>query len=79
MLSQIKALLSDAQLRQKIKETNSLLEAIVLIKSAGAEKGYQFSSDCLYQLLQNQLEPLSETDLLAISGGWSGSPRCLEG
>ncbi|MEO1006618.1 MAG: Nif11-like leader peptide family natural product precursor [Cyanobacteria bacterium J06638_38] len=69
MLNQIKALLGDAQLRQQIKEATSLEEAITLIKNAGIKKGYQFSSDSLFQLLQDQLEPLGEADLLSVAGG----------
>ncbi len=69
MLNQIKALLSDAQLRQQIKKATSMTEAIALIKTAGVKKGYQFSSDSISQLRPNQLEPLSELDLLSVAGG----------
>ena len=69
MLNQIKALLGDAQLRQQIKNAGTMTEAISIIKSFGTTKGYQFSSDSISQLLQNQLKPLSEEDLLAVAGG----------
>ncbi len=46
-----------------------MAEAIALIKSAGVKKGYQFSSDSISQLLQSQLEPLGEKELLMITGG----------
>ena len=69
MLNQIKALLNDAQLRQQIKNAATMAEAIALIKNAGVKKGYQFSSDSLSQLMQSQLEPLSEVDLLSVAGG----------
>ena len=71
MLNQIKALLSDTQLRQQLKEVTSMAEAIALIKTAGITKGYQFSSDGISQLFQHQLEPLElgEAELLMVSGG----------
>ena len=69
MLNQIKALLIDAQLRQQIKQAATMAEAIVLIKNAGSKKGYQFSNDTLSQLLQSQLQPLGEEDLLSVAGG----------
>ncbi|MEO1006620.1 MAG: Nif11-like leader peptide family natural product precursor [Cyanobacteria bacterium J06638_38] len=69
MLNQIKALLKDFQLRQQIKQATTMAETISLIKSVGSKKGYQFSSDSLSQLLQDQLEPLSEADLLLVAGG----------
>lgn len=79
MLNQLKTLLSDAQLRQQVKASNSLADAISLLKTAGADKGYLFSRDRLSQFLQSPLERLDESELLLVSGGWSGSPRCLEG
>ena len=69
MLNQIKALLNDAQLRQQIKKAATMAEAIALIKTAGITKGYQFSNDRLSQLMQSQLEPLGEEELLSVAGG----------
>ncbi len=43
MLNQIKALLQDAQLRQKIKEAKTLDEVIKLIATAAPEKGDNFT------------------------------------
>ncbi|MEO1006617.1 MAG: Nif11-like leader peptide family natural product precursor [Cyanobacteria bacterium J06638_38] len=76
MLNQIKALLTDAQLRQQIKKAATMTEAIALIKNAGIKKGYQFSSDSLSQLLQSQLQPLSEIDLLSVAGGAPTNQEC---
>lgn len=71
MLNQIKLLLSDGQLRQQIKAAKNLTDAIVLLKTAGTEKGYQFPSDNLFQVLQSQLKPteLGESELLSVAGG----------
>jgi hypothetical protein len=68
MLNQIKTLLNDTQLRQQLKAVNSLADEIALIKSAGAQKGYQFSHDGLAQLLQRQRETIDEKALLDIAG-----------
>ncbi len=68
----LKSLLSDAQLRQQIKEATSPAEAIALIKTAGVIKGYQCSRDSLSQLVPSQLEPLSKADLKEIAGGARG-------
>lgn len=69
MFNQIQALLSDAQLRQQIKKATNLAEVITLIKTAGVERGYQFTSDNFSQLFQTQLEQLSEEELLLVAGG----------
>ena len=76
MLNQIKALLQDRQLRQKIKEAKTLDEAIKLIMTADAEKGNNFTTEDVTQMLiklapdsGNELIELSESDLLAVSGG----------
>ena len=72
MLNQIKALLSDAQLRQQIKKAATMTEAIALMKTVGRERGYQFSNDDISQLLQSQsksLKQLDEQELLMIAGG----------
>ena len=78
MLNQIKALLQDAQLRQKIKEAKTLDEAIKLMATAGAEKGDNFTTENVTQMLTRlapkQLLELSEEDLLAVAGaGHTGS------
>ncbi len=76
MLNQIKALLQDGQLRQKIKETKTLDEAIKLIATTTAEKGNNFGIKDVTQMLtklvsggENELIELSESDLLAVAGG----------
>ncbi len=76
MLNQIKALLQDGQLRQKIKEAKTLDEAIKLIVTADAEKGDNFTTEDLTQMLtklspgsRNEWKKLSESDLLAVAGG----------
>ena len=74
MLNQIKALLQDGQLRQKIKEAKTLDEAVKLITTADAEKGGNFTTEDVTQMLTklasgsgNELIELSEQDLLELS------------
>ncbi|MDJ0590504.1 MAG: hypothetical protein QNJ72_10970 [Pleurocapsa sp. MO_226.B13] len=78
MLNQIKALLQDRQLRQKIKQAKTLDEAIELIMTADAEKGDNFTTEDVNQILTklapgsgNEWQKLSESDLLAVAGGVS--------
>lgn len=68
MLKQLKALFNNISLQQQVKTVNSLDDAIALLKSAGAQKGYQFSHDGLAQLLQRKMEPIDEKVLLDIAG-----------
>ncbi|WP_089936588.1 hypothetical protein [Candidatus Entotheonella palauensis] len=67
MLNQMKVLLSDATLRQQIKDANSVDEAMMLLKHAGAEG----SPSGLSQLLHTHQESvdLSESELLSVAGG----------
>ena len=75
MLNQIKALLQDGQLRQKIKAAKTLDEAIELIVTADVEKDSNFTTENVAQMLtqlapdsSNELIELSESDLLAVVG-----------
>ncbi|MEH1867814.1 MAG: Nif11-like leader peptide family natural product precursor [Nostoc sp.] len=72
MLSQIKELLANAQLQQKIEEATNLAESIKLIMAAGAEKGYNFTTEAISQMLTdlNSVESyeLNEEELLSVSG-----------
>ena len=76
MLNQIKALLQDGQLRQKIKETKIQDEAIKLIATTAAEKGNNFSIKDVTQMLTKLAqkpfiqaeEELTEEQLEAIAG-----------
>ena len=72
MLSQIKEVLANAQLQQKIEEATNLAESIKLIIAAGAEKGYNFTTEAISQMLTdiNSVESyeLSEEELLSVSG-----------
>ncbi|MBT9315787.1 Nif11-like leader peptide family natural product precursor [Leptothoe spongobia] len=81
MLNQLKALLSNAQLRQQLKAANSLVDAIALLKAAGTEKGYTFSNKSLSQIIStsnmySKVRALSEADLLAIAGA-DGPPESV--
>ena len=72
MLKQIKAMLEDEQLRQKIKEAKTQDEAIKLLTTAAGEKGEDFATENVtkllnYVALQTILE-MSEEDLLAVAG-----------
>ena len=86
MLNQIKALLQDAQLRQKIKAAKTLDEAIKLIMTADAEKGNNFTTEDVTQMLtklpsgsDNELIELSESDLQAVAGaGMQVSALCTQ-
>ncbi len=73
MLNQIKALLQDRQLRQKIKEAKTLDEAIKLIATTAAEKGNNFRikdvTQMLTKLVPGSENEWSESDLLAVAGG----------
>ena len=74
MLNQIKTLLADAQLRQQVKEANSLEDAISLLKTTDAIKDDLSYSDILNSKLpiQKSLENLGEQELLMITGGFDG-------
>jgi hypothetical protein len=73
MFEQIKDLLQDVQLRQKIKEAKTQDEGIKLLTTAGAEKGGNFTisqvTQMLTQFVLQQKDELSEEDLLAVGGG----------
>ncbi|MBT9315798.1 Nif11-like leader peptide family natural product precursor [Leptothoe spongobia] len=73
MLNQLKALSNNIQLWRQVKTVDNLDDAIALIKSAGAQKGYQFSHDGLTQLLQSQVETIDEKSLLDVAGGAHGA------
>ena len=77
MLNQIKALLQDGQLRHKIKAAKTLDEVVKLIATSAAEKDDNFTTEDVNQMLSklapgsgNELQKLSESDLLAVSGGY---------
>ena len=77
MLNQIKALLQNAQLRQKIKAAKTLDEAIKLIAIADAEKGNNFTTEDVTQMLTwlapgsgNEWQKLSDSDLRTVAGGF---------
>ncbi|MBT9315795.1 hypothetical protein [Leptothoe spongobia] len=71
MLNQLKALLGNGQLRQKLKAVASLEEAISLIKTVGVGQEHQAFSEGLSTLVKTGFEPLNEEDLLTIAGGWA--------
>ena len=77
MLKQIKALLQDAQLRQKIKQAKTLDEASERIVTADSGKGDKFTTEDVTQTLTGlatkQWQKLSELDLLAVAGSESHS------
>ncbi|GAB4372265.1 MAG: hypothetical protein Kow00121_14460 [Elainellaceae cyanobacterium] len=51
MLNHIKSLLKDAKLRQELQETDDFTEAVKLIRTAGAAKGYNFPKESVSQVL----------------------------
>ncbi len=81
MLNQIKTLLQDGQLRQKIKAAKTLNEAIKLITIADTRKSNNLTTEDVTQMLtkltsgsDNEWQKLSEKDLLAVAGGIVGVP-----
>ncbi|MDZ8237171.1 MAG: Nif11-like leader peptide family natural product precursor [Nostoc sp. ChiQUE01a] len=73
MLHQIKELLQNVQLQQKLTAAANEAEAIKLLAIAGAEKGYKFTVEGLSQVLTEltsvEFGELSEEELLGVSGG----------
>lgn len=72
MIQHIKELLQNTQLQQQIKEAANLAEAIKLITTAGAQKGYFFTQENVAQVVSEvmlELQELPEADLLAVAGG----------
>ncbi len=72
MINDIKKMLQNAQLQQQVKAATNLVEAIKIIVSAGAEKGYSFTQESVAQAIGSlKLEEpeLTEADLLAVAGG----------
>jgi len=78
LLNQIKALLSDAALRQQIKSVNSLDEAIALLRAASATNGIELSHNHFFRLMQSQADAfqLSEAELLSVAGGAPTNKEC---
>ncbi len=81
MIENIKELLQNAQLQQQVKASANLAEAIKLITTAGAEKGYSFTQESVAQLISGLMlgeHELSEEDLLAVAGGAICRRSCIE-
>jgi predicted ribosomally synthesized peptide with nif11-like leader len=79
MIQNIKEMLQNAQLQQQVKAATNLVEAIKLIVSAGAEKGYSFSQESVAQAIDSLMSDereLSEEDLLAVAGGLMCAMAC---
>ena len=71
MIKNIKELLQNAQLQQQVKEAANLAEAIKLITTAGAQKGYSFTQESVAQVVSRLMlegHELTEADLLSIAG-----------
>ena len=76
MIQNIKEMLQNAQLQQQVKAATNLGEAIKLIVSAGAEKGYSLAQESVAQAVSGLMldeQELSEDDLLAVAGGLRSS------
>lgn len=72
MLENIKELLQNTQLQQQVKAAANLAEAIKLITTAGAQKGYSFTQESVAGAIGGLMlgdRELSETDLLSVAGG----------
>jgi TRAP-type C4-dicarboxylate transport system permease large subunit len=73
MIQHIKELLQNTQLQQQVKEAANLAEAIKVITTAGAQKGYFFTQENVAQVVSEamlELQDLPEADLLAVAGGY---------
>lgn len=76
MIQHIKHLLENNQLKQQVKESKNLVEAIKLITNAGVQKGYSFTQDSVAEIVSRLMlteQELTEEDLLAVSGGLRNS------
>ncbi|MFN6514133.1 MAG: Nif11-like leader peptide family natural product precursor [Nostoc sp. CreGUA01] len=77
MLNQIKELLQNAKLQQQLKAAANQAEAIKVLAIASAEKGYNFTTEAISQMLTELIsvesDELSEEELLGVSGGAAGS------
>jgi hypothetical protein len=72
MLNNLQDLLRNPQLQEKVKSAADQTTVIDLLLKAGAEKGYSFTVEKIFQLLgelNDTLNEISEDDLLVISGG----------
>ncbi|WGV23379.1 Nif11-like leader peptide family natural product precursor [Halotia branconii] len=73
MLHQIKELLQNIQLQQKLAAAANEAEAIKVLAIASAEKGYNFTVEAISQMLAEltfvDANELSEEELLSVSGG----------
>jgi predicted ribosomally synthesized peptide with nif11-like leader len=81
MINNIKELLQNAQLQQQVKASANLSEAIKLITTAGAQKGYSFTQQNVAQAIRGLMlgeQELSEDDLLAVAGGAVCRQSCVE-
>lgn len=76
MIYKIEQLLQNTQLKQQVKESSNLVEAIKLIVNAGVQKGYSLTQENVAQVLSELIldeGELSESELLAVTGGLRGS------
>ncbi len=79
MIENIKELLQNTQLQQQLKAASNLVEAIKLIATAGAEKGYSFSQESIAQVVSGLMleeHTLTESDLIAVAGGRMPDCKC---
>ncbi|MFN6565700.1 Nif11-like leader peptide family natural product precursor [Dendronalium sp. ChiSLP03b] len=79
MIENIKQLLQNAELQQQIKEAINLAEAIKLITTVGAQKGYSFTQESVAQAvgkLMLEEHALTESDLLMVAGGLMPDCKC---
>jgi hypothetical protein len=72
MLNNLKELLQNITLQEKIKAASNQATVVELLILAGAEKGYTFTVEAITKLLvglNTTSFELSENDLLGVSGG----------
>jgi predicted ribosomally synthesized peptide with nif11-like leader len=79
MLNNLKELLQNSNLQEKIKAAADKATVIELLLIAGAEKGYSFTVESINNFLSETNTPsneLSENDLLGMSGGSFPTRHC---
>jgi uncharacterized hydantoinase/oxoprolinase family protein len=73
MFQQIKELVQDARLQQTLKSAATQAEAVGLLLTASAERGYKFTAEGIEKVLSTlasgKAQELGEEELLAVSGG----------
>ncbi len=82
MIENIKELLQNTQVQQQVRAADNLAEAIKVITTAGAQKGYLLTQQRIAQVVSELMlekQELLETDLLKVAGafGYTNNRYCF--